>query len=89
MANRVDSSVEIIEGPEPGYFEVHVRCPKRPRVVELVIIATERMSCMLNSLNLSMEPSISLSVVAKKGEGTTSEDLAILHDMLVALLEVP
>ncbi|KAH7426794.1 hypothetical protein KP509_10G017100 [Ceratopteris richardii] len=89
MANGVDRSVEIIEGPEPGYFEVHVRCPKRPTVVELVIIAVERMSSRLYSLNLSMEPSISLSVVAKKAEGRTSEDLAILHDMLKALIDVP
>ncbi|KAH7426792.1 hypothetical protein KP509_10G017000 [Ceratopteris richardii] len=88
MAKSLDSSVEVREGPEPGYFEVHVRCPKRPTVVELVIIAIELMSSMLCSLNLFMEPSISLSVIAKKAEGRTSDDLAILHDMLVALIQI-
>ncbi|KAH6556735.1 hypothetical protein KP509_1Z159400 [Ceratopteris richardii] len=89
MAKSLDSSVVVREGPEPGYLEVHVRCPKRPTVVELVIIAIELMFSMLESLDLCMEPSISLSVVAKKADGRTNEDLASLHDMLVALVDVP
>ncbi|KAH7426787.1 hypothetical protein KP509_10G016700 [Ceratopteris richardii] len=63
MAN---SLVQVREGSEPGYFEVHVRYPKRQTVIELVIIAIGLMSSMLKSLDLFMEPSISLSVVAKK-----------------------
>ncbi|KAH6557525.1 hypothetical protein KP509_1Z108900 [Ceratopteris richardii] len=66
MTNSSDSLVQVREGPEPGYFEVHVQCPKRPTVVELIIIAIERMASMLYSVNLLMEPSIPLSVVAKK-----------------------
>ncbi|KAH7388211.1 hypothetical protein KP509_16G064400 [Ceratopteris richardii] len=58
--------VEVSEGPEHGYFEVHVRCGKLPSVVESIIIAIERMSTRLHSVNLVMEPSISVDVVEEQ-----------------------
>ncbi|KAH7428212.1 hypothetical protein KP509_10G080800 [Ceratopteris richardii] len=80
-------TVEVREGAEVGFFQVHVRCPTHPSLATSILIAIERKCARLTSVNLIMQPSISIDVTAEKMEGITDEDMEHLKDVLICLIE--
>ncbi|KAH7428208.1 hypothetical protein KP509_10G080600 [Ceratopteris richardii] len=80
-------TVEVREGADFGYFQVHVRCPTHPSLTTSMLIAIERKCTRLTSVNLIMQPSISIDVTAEKMEGMTDEDMEHLKDVLICLIE--